>query len=161
MKLFRYALLLIVIVCSLSVASASAHHHNFTGTDEVRKDFFAMNTDVTDEVTSVFEDGYTTMDFIWHGPGDKDNPYKLTTNVQITGDSGTYFDTYPNVDEEGVWKVSVIENRYEDGSLMESNENGIGTFHVVAAPEFSFGTVIVLLFGSVAYITMRRSLLGS
>lgn len=153
MKLFKYALLLIVLVGFVSVAEAT-HTHAFTGSkDPVHTTKFLHGTsDIIDTITVTDSSG-KKMEFYWY---DTSGDHRgMTEDAIIDGkkfSSGLY--TGQSLNEAGKWHVHSKEYK-QNGKL---KEEGDGYFEVDDLPEFPIGSCLSILLVCFLYLTLRRNM---
>lgn len=153
MKLFKYALLLIVLIGFVSVADA-AHTHAFDGSKDPKETtkFLYGTSNILDTVT-VGDSSGKTMEFYWYDPsGDFRGMTVDSTIVDKKFSAGLY--TGQSLDEEGQWHVHSKEYK-QNGDL---KEEGDGYFYVAPFPEFSIGSFLSILIVGFLYLALRRNM---
>lgn len=144
MKLFKYALLLIVLVGFVSVASATITDVQLSGIyDPVTPDYFQWNTEV---IVTATVTGSAAVDIKWYSPEDLITPIFNDNNMNTP----PYISTHtPSV--EGLWTVTV----------KQASQTVTKTFYVKGLPEFPVGSFISLLLVCGLYLMLRRNMVGS
>lgn len=161
MKLFKYALLLIVLVGFVSVAEAKDHDHFFSSpltAGSAITDTVSSNTNYISTNYMVFTWQYQKTDGSWGTAHTSQNVYAVSNS----GGKSVYTDTLPKglATPAGDWRVTVIEY-YTQGGGGTKTKTSTEPFTLGAGPEFSFGLFIPLLLAGVMYFVIRRNMVGS
>jgi hypothetical protein len=161
MKLFKYALLLLIIVGGFaSVVSADIpypdpndprHTHVITGTLNVG---YAIIDTVTSTVTY---DQANNMQFEWYGPDGKKKYTSVASGTPSSAGGTIYSGTLPAAENklEGTWTVIVKETVKGSSNVYSYTTCGI------TVPEFLFGSFISLFIAGILYMIIRRNIVGS
>ncbi|AGB49702.1 hypothetical protein Metho_1498 [Methanomethylovorans hollandica DSM 15978] len=156
MKLFKYALLLIVLVGFVSVAEA-AHTHVFTGTMDPKEptQFIYGSLNIIDTITVDDASGKRMVFHWYYDPIGGPIEYRGFTEDDTIDNKKFSAGLYTGgLDKDGRWRVHAIEYKM-NGKIKEESD---AYFIVAPLPEFPIGSCLLIFIVGFLYLTLRRNM---
>lgn len=169
MDILRFSIILLLVIGLIPLAAAPpsenadniVHVHTLSGTsDTINTAQFVFEGQVTDVVTSNSTSG-VGMWFVWN----VDGSISQLGYTSVRQPDGSYKDKYEPF--EGNWIINAHE--VDDTADISINNNWItftsgliktsdsDNFTVSPLPEFTFGSLIAMLFAGMIYLMIRRN----